>query len=105
MNVSITSSPALGVDTVLCDNQNVTLTCHTDQPVVDITWHWSDKSEQGNTITVLAKLTNIVYTCMVSNDGQDIGEANITIKANGELMSTLCSSMTATHDTQDPYQL
>ena len=86
-NVTITSSPRLGAGTLLCESQSVTLSCHTDQSVANITWHWSNQSEQGDTITVPAKLTKVVYTCVVSDDdGQDIGKANITILANGELL-------------------
>ena len=85
-DVTITSSPRLGAGTVLCDNDNVTLSCHTDHSAANFTWHWSNQSEQGDTIIVAAKLTEVVYTCVVSDDGQDIGTANITVSANGELL-------------------
>ena len=86
-DVTISSSPRLGAGTLLCDNQNVTLLCHTDHSAANITWHWSNQSEQGDTIIVAATLTKVVYTCLVSdNDGQYIGRANITILANGELL-------------------
>ena len=88
INVTIVSSPRLGAGTLLCDNQNVTLTCHTDQSVADITRKWSNQSEQGDSITVVAKLSKVMYTCIVSNGGQDIGQASITIAANGELLLT-----------------
>ena len=49
------------------------LTCHSDQSEGNITWHWSNQSEQGDTITVAAELTLVVCTCIVSDDdGQDI---------------------------------
>ena len=79
------SSPQLGVDTV-CDNQDVTLTCHTDQTTGNmITWYWSNQSQHGDTITVVARMTGIVYTCVVSNkDGQQLEKSSITVVANGE---------------------
>ena len=83
-NVTITSSPRLDFGT-LCQNNSVTLTCHTDQSEANITWHWSNQSEQGDTITVAAELTKVVYTCLVSDDGHDIGQASVTVIANGEL--------------------
>lgn len=87
-DVTIASSPRLGAGTLLCDNQNVTLSCHTDHSAANITWHWSNQSEQGDTIIVAATLTEVVYTCLVldDDDGQYIGTANITILANGELL-------------------
>ncbi|XP_065884414.1 hemicentin-1-like isoform X2 [Dysidea avara] len=82
-NVTITSFPQLGVDTV-CDNQDVTLMCHTDQTTGNmITWYWSNQSQHGDTITVVARMTEVVFTCMVSDQGREIGRANITVSANG----------------------
>ena len=52
-------------------------------------WHWSNKSEQEDTIliTVPAELLQVVYTCIVSDDDeQDIGQANVIVIANGELL-------------------
>ncbi|XP_065884527.1 uncharacterized protein [Dysidea avara] len=85
-NVTITSSPQLGVDTV-CDNQDVTLMCHTDQTTDNmITWYWSNQSQHGDTITVVAKMTAVVYTCVSSSkDGQQLGNASVTVVANGTL--------------------
>ncbi|XP_065884169.1 uncharacterized protein [Dysidea avara] len=81
-NITITSSPQLGVDTV-CDNQDVTLMCHTDQTTGNmITWYWSNQSQHGDTITVVARMTGVVYTCVVSNNGKDMGDAKVTVVAN-----------------------
>jgi len=45
---SILSFPQLGVDTV-CDNQDVTLMCHTDQTTGNmITWYWSNQSQHSS---------------------------------------------------------
>ena len=96
-NITITSSPRLGVGT-LCQNDSVTLTCHSDQSEVNITWRWSNQSEQGDSITVAAELTQVVYTCIVSDDGgQDIGQANVTVIANGELLLKYSSLNVMTH--------
>ena len=84
VNITITSSPKLGADTVLCLNESVTLTCHTDQSVANIAWLWSNQSEHGETITVMAELTEVMYTCIASDDGKYMGQASITITANGE---------------------
>ena len=83
-NVTITSSPQLGVDTV-CDSQDVTLMCHTDQTTGNvITWYWSNQSQHGDTITVVATMTALVYTCLVYSQEKEIRRANITVRANGE---------------------
>ncbi|XP_065886340.1 titin-like isoform X2 [Dysidea avara] len=80
-NVTITSSPQLGVDTV-CDNQDVTLMCHTDQTTGNmITWYWSNQSQHGDTVTVVAKMTRVVYTCAAS--GKEEHKASVTVVANG----------------------
>jgi len=82
-NVTITSSPRLGVDTV-CDNQDVTLMCHTDQTTDNmITWYWSNHSQHGDTITVSATMTEVLYTCVVSNTEEDFNNATIIVTANG----------------------
>ena len=81
MNITITSSPRLGVGT-LCQNDSVTLMCHTDKPEESITWVWSDQSRKGDTIIVAAELTPLVYTCLVNDDEQ--GQASVTVVANGE---------------------
>ena len=103
MNIgTIASSPRMGVGSLCrhryitpgylgfinlwCQNDCVTLTCNTDQPEAKIAWHWSNKSEQGDTITVVADVTKMVCTCIVSDDGKDIGQANVTVIANGELL-------------------
>ena len=83
-NVTITSYPQLGVDTV-CDNQDVTLMCHTDQTTSNmITWYWSNQSQHGDTITVVATMTGIVYTCVVSKDGQQFEKSTIIEVASGK---------------------
>ena len=83
VNITITSSPRLGVDTV-CDNQEVTLMCHSDQTIGDmITWHWSNHSQHGDTITVVASMTGIEYTCVVSNIDEQQSK-NIIVVANGK---------------------
>ncbi|XP_065884700.1 uncharacterized protein [Dysidea avara] len=77
--VTITSSPQLGVETV-CDNHNVTLMCHTDQTTGNmITWYWSNQSQHRANITVMAMMTEVVYTCVVSDNE---GKANVTVRAN-----------------------
>jgi len=70
----------------VCDNQNVTLMCHTDQTTGNmITWYWSNQSQHGDTITVVARMTEVVYTCVAaSNDGHHLGKQNITVAANGK---------------------
>ena len=83
-SVTITSSPQLGVDTV-CDNQDVTLMCHTDQTTGNmITWYWYNQSHHGDNITVVATMAEVVYTCVAYEGVQKIGRANVTVKANGE---------------------
>ena len=90
LNVTIVSSPKLGEDTI-CVNNTVNLTCRTDQQVNEVTWYWQDqsrpRSKQGSTITVLATLNEVVYTCEVSNSSKVMGEANVTVVANGEWWS------------------
>ena len=82
----------------LCQNDSVTLTCHSDQSGANITWHWSNQSERGDTITVTAELSQVVYTCIVSDDdGQDIGHASVTVIANGELQLRYSSLNIMTH--------
>jgi len=83
LNVTIESSPKLGTD-VVCVDQSVNLTCVTDQQVKDITWQWLDQSEEGSTISVQATQSEVVYTCKASYNSSQIGEANITVVANGE---------------------
>ena len=82
--VTITSSPqSLGVDTV-CDNQDVTLMCHTDQTTGNmITWYWYNQSQHGGNITVVATMTRVVYTCVVSKDGHHLEDSKVTVVANG----------------------
>ena len=83
-SVTITSSPQLGVDTV-CDNQDVTLMCNTDQTTGNmITWYWYNQSQHGDTITVVATMTGVVYTCVANEEEEKVGRANVTVKANGE---------------------
>jgi len=83
-NVTITSSPQLGVDTV-CDNQDVILMCHTDQTTGNmIIWYWSDLSQHGDTITVVASMTGVVYTCVVYGQKREVERANVTVKATGK---------------------
>ena len=90
MSITITSSPQLGVDTV-CDNQDVTLMCHTDQTTDNmITWYWSNQSQHGSTITVVARMTGVVYTCVVSDrDGQQLENASVIVVANGKCLFCL----------------
>ncbi|XP_065884965.1 uncharacterized protein [Dysidea avara] len=84
MSVTITSSPQLGVDTV-CEHQDVTLMCHTDQTTGNmITWYWSNQSQHGDTITVMARITGVVFTCVVSDkDGHQLENSSIIVVANG----------------------
>ena len=81
-SITITTSVQLGIDT-LCNNETVTLTCHTDQQDI-VTWYWSNQSRHGNNITVLATPYEIIYTCMASDNNGTLQKANITIVANGE---------------------
>jgi len=68
----------------VCDNQDVTLMCHTDQTTGNmITWYWSNQSQHGDTITVVAMMTAVVYTCVVSKDGHHLEKDTITVVANG----------------------
>ena len=84
INVTNTSSPQLGVDTV-CDNQNVTLMCHTDQVTGNmIIWYWYNQSQHGDNITVVATMTGVVYTCVANEKGEEVGRGNIAVKSNGE---------------------
>ena len=83
-NITITSSPQLGVDTV-CDNQDVTLMCHTDQTTDNmITWYWYNQSQHGANITVVATTTGVVYTCTSTDKYGDKYNARVTVVANGE---------------------
>ena len=83
-SVTITSSLRPGLGTIICINETVTLTCHTDEPAkVDFTWYWSNQSKQGNSITVLPTFSNIMYICVAYSNGT-IGKANVTIVANGK---------------------
>ena len=69
----------------MCDNQNVTLICHTDENAINITWQCSDQSQQGDTIAVNATLAaEIVCTCFVSNNEEILGNASVSVRANGE---------------------
>jgi len=71
----------------VCDNQDVTLMCHTDQTTGNmITWYWYNQSQHGDTITVVASMTGVVYTCVVSNNGKDFNNVTIAVKANGEFI-------------------
>ena len=75
----------------MCDNQDVTLMCHTDQTTGNmIIWYWSNQSQHGDTITVVARMTGVVYTCVASEEGKEAGKANIAVKANGEWVIDLC---------------
>ena len=62
----------------------INLTCRTDQQVENVTWHWLNQSEEGSHITVRATPNEVVYICEVTSDDGDMGEANITVVANGE---------------------
>ena len=67
----------------MCDEQNVTLMCHSD-PTNIITWYWSNQSRHEDTITVVARMTGLVYTCVAtSKDGLHLGNSSITVVANG----------------------
>ena len=87
LTVTITSSPKLGVETV-CINQDVTLTCHTDQTTDNmITWYWYNQSQHGDNITVVATTTGVVYTCVESNNGEALSNFTVTVVANGKYHS------------------
>ena len=69
----------------MCINQSINLTCYADdQQKHYITWYWSDQSKEGATLIVQATQYEVVYTCKVSNNNGLLGEANITVAANGE---------------------
>ena len=82
LNITIVSSPKLGVDTV-CVNQAVNLSCFTNEQT-NITWLWSNQSEERSTITVTARQYAVVFTCKASEENGQEGEANVTVIANGE---------------------
>jgi len=69
----------------VCDNQDVTLICHTDQTTGNmITCYWSNQSKRGDTITVVARMTAVVYTSVATGkDGHYLGNSSITVVANG----------------------
>ena len=68
----------------MCDNQDVTLMCHTDQTTDNtITWNWYNQTRHGDTLKVVATMTRVVYTCIISNNSENIGSASVTVKANG----------------------
>jgi len=70
---------------MVCDNQDVTLMCHTDQTTGNITtWYCPNQSRHEDTITVVARMTEIFCTCVVIKDGQYLGHATVVIKANGK---------------------
>ena len=86
-NVTIESSP----NETVCVERLVNLTCWTNQPVKEVTWHWSDQSKEGSRITVRATPNEVVYICEATSDNGETGEANITVVANGEYSITrLC---------------
>ena len=69
----------------MCDNQDVTLMCHTDQTTGNmITWDWYNHSQHGDSITVVATMTGVVYTCVAYEERQEVGRATFTVKADGE---------------------
>ena len=70
----------------MCDNQDVTLMCHTDQTTGNIiTWYWYNQSQDGDSITVMATMTGVVYNCVAYVQGREVGKSSITVRANGEL--------------------
>lgn len=71
----------------VCVNESVNLTCLTDQKVEIITWYWLDQSKEGSHITVQATLSDVVYTCKASDINGQMGEANITVGANGRCIT------------------
>ena len=82
LNVTIQSSPMLDHEKV-CVEELINLTCQTDQQVKNVTWYWSDQSEEGSRITVRATPNEVVYICEATSDNGETGEANITVVANG----------------------
>ena len=83
-NVTIESSP----NETVCVEGLVNLTCWTNQPVKEVTWHWSDQSKEGSRITVRATPNEVVYICEATSDNGETREANITVVANGEYSIT-----------------
>ena len=79
----------------MCDNQDVTLTCHTDQTTGNmITWYWSNQSQHGDTITAVAGMTGIVYACVASTKvGKVIGNNKVTVVANGEYLDRIFTNL------------
>ena len=81
--LKITSSLQPGVD-IICINETLTLTCHTERPAKDVTWHWANnQSHKGINISVHASFYKTMYTCMVFSNGT-VDNASITVVANGE---------------------
>ena len=77
------SFPELGVDTV-CVNQFVHLSCRIDQQDITITWHWLSQSKEGTTIIAQATPYEVLYTCNASNSKGQMGQAHVTVVADGE---------------------
>jgi len=70
----------------VCDNQDVTLMCHTDQTAGNmITWFWYNQSQDGDNITVVAMMTGVVFNCVAYVQGREVGKSSVTVRANGEL--------------------
>jgi len=76
----------------VCDTQLVDLTCHCAEANVNedlylITWQCGSNQIQHNkTISIQAGLTEVLCTCNCEafDSGQNIGNADITVVANGE---------------------
>ena len=68
----------------MCDNQDVTLMCHTNQTTDNmITWYWYNQSQHGDNITVVARMSRVVYNCVVSKDGRHLEDSRVAVVANG----------------------
>ena len=67
----------------MCINQAVNLSCFTNEQT-NITWRWSNQSEERSTIIVTARQYAVVFTCKASNQNGLVAEANVAVIANGE---------------------
>ena len=53
--------------------------------VGNMIWYWSNQSQHGDNITVVATLSGVVYTCVALNEvGKNLGNASINVVANGK---------------------
>ena len=95
INVSITIDPLVtnnsGNGTLLCVNSTIKLICDTDS-LISMVEHYQWLSSQEHEefyqglaeIEVVLRPYPVIYTCVVTNDYDDVGYSNISIVSNGE---------------------